>query len=580
MLKLRPFVAALALVTFVPMAALPAPMAAARAWRSGSRVATVARSAGGVGIGGLQMEIASTRLALSPSDLRYDGDALIVTRGQREERIELNPYVLLEALDIVSTSDQVVFQTSVDSTAGENSQYVDAILEDTTIGVLIGVADLEWASVIQSGVQIPEGAPTHPYERISALLESDAEYRALAQRWESPPLSWPQIYIRFSLDRRAVGGVELEFRPQVLFRNDVGHAVEPSDAEAEVALRPYQDWVRDAAAHPERYLDVLPSVRETARVTAAMGYLSVACTSATSCGHLAEQAVEAMRAGFAAKSGVEVATVSAEQAAEAYIRGQLARIEAWQLAYAQGTGNPREQTAMYSAWGLASVRDPGDGHGDDAIAAAFDNVYALATGRLESMSDELEASLLLFANGTIAAGDDALLLAARAFAESITGRGTDAAASFRRAEEAAAGYPVDQVRVGRLGAATALLITEGGLRDVGSDTLLRATRLIETGASEGHTQFDTFLTGCVARRASCTVNDVLEWEAAAMSAGVADRDGAGWAFGRASYLVGYYDSEVRADRLRVLRSYANQVGEHQTQLQRYVSELETMLVAH
>lgn len=260
-----------------------APFRPSSTWGEFSRYQYPYHSNRGQGVGGLEVHFGSS-LQLAPESLNLTERGLVVQLGDHSVTLPLSGIEVDEILQIVQRSRATRLQTSLDRIAGEKVPYADPVLRESAFKELFFRGDMEFAGMVQAQESYPPTEPLHPMARIMQLLGSDTPYRRLAQRYMDPPLSWPQIFLRF--DPEAPRLVHLEFRPQILFHSPSRDVIEVTPAELKIASSPYADLQRDVDSHPDVFLARLPLVNRIAWQTAALGLVRAACSTPYRCSHL------------------------------------------------------------------------------------------------------------------------------------------------------------------------------------------------------------------------------------------------------------------------------------------------------
>ncbi len=288
LLSSQSIIIALLATILTPQQALSNPSFDPESWRGQSLYEGSATSLLSLGFGGLQAEFKEARkLNLKPSDISYHNGYLRAKIDNQQLTVKISPKIVREAIGIVERNDTLVFQVSIDRTAVGTNEYIDEALQGTKIGDLLLDGDIGFARIVAGAVPLPEPKPIHPYKSMLLLLRYNAEYRKLPTQWEKPPLSWPQIYLRF--DPTIPGLISTEFKPQVIFRSLYGQALEVDEQVQSLGERPYLPLVKDVKERPLAYLKISPSLELAASITATLGLLEAACPKPGSCKHLYSQ---------------------------------------------------------------------------------------------------------------------------------------------------------------------------------------------------------------------------------------------------------------------------------------------------
>jgi hypothetical protein len=565
---------------FIPQQAFSNPLFDEGSWRTHSFYTRTTSPGLLLGIGGLQAEIKKAReLDLEPSDISYNGGYLRVDIEDQQIKIKVSPNIVREAIRVVEHNDNFVFQVSIDYTLVGRNKYIDNALKGTNIGKFLLEGDLGFASIVHNGLPLPNPQTIHPYTRALQLLINDAEYRTLPTEWESPPLSWPQIYLYFE---PAVSGlIRTEFKPQVFFNSPYGHSLEVDEKVQALGERPYLPLIKDVKEYPLAYRGISPSLDRAASITATLGLLEAACQKPRSCKDLKSQT---KRNGKDYKDKIDKEKVAPDPST-ALNRFRLN--QTWEkLSHPvfQPGETPKAWAAAYDALQRAIRKEYAaynfvqEGIKKKSLVKKLKEQKKVGELKQDIKRLEREAEFLIrqaaplknlakqqFLHYPIP--NDSLLLAASAVFFAWDGNETIAEQKLNTAIQLSSDYAGDRFNVLKMGLYMASIInrTDSG-KELAYSIVNRVKPLLNQAKNAAYDEVENYLKSCLENLAKCPEEELRKWEANAvrteLTGKMSTRDLA-WLHGQFSYLIGIQleQPEKQRDRLRFLSFYTQNAWE-------------------
>ncbi|MBD2415321.1 hypothetical protein FACHB389_17775 [Nostoc calcicola FACHB-389] len=540
------------------------------------------------GIGGLQIEIGS-QFVLAPSDIVYSNGYLRANYKGTSLTVPISQVELNESVALVQSGRETVFQTSLDSLAGGSTLYQSESLQKNTVFLakLFGIADLEFAAMVQGRIPIPKDEPTHPYNLALQLLDTKDVYASLPTLWKTPPSDWPQLFLSFTSS--TPGLVQMEAKPQVFFRSPDGHPVQVSDSVQVLGERPYTLLMQDVKKSPNTYRSFLPAVDRAASVTAALGIIRAGCQQPRSCRQL-----------LAEPQKNELTKVR-----EDYRNFELRLKKTSEII-------PQNLQNLSIRWDELSLQPFNAGQNDQAWGAAYDAVqqnmdytYKLLKFVYDAKQQGIKADEKTL-NQRIALFDKSWELAAQQFLYYTVPNNAQLQAALavvliqtkgdenlqkainvldQAVKLSANAQPGDMIDVAKMGLYVGNFISIYKDEKLGKQITEKMKKDLIYAQIKAYKDVDSYLTTCMKSIASCSTEDLLSWEADTVKAGlyspltgvVLEYLKAGdvaWLYGRFSYLVGIKEPKWQQDRLRLLSSYVRLASkEHQKELARLEEDL-------
>lgn len=531
------------------------------------------------GIGGLQIDISSS-LALSPSDLSYKDGYLQARYKGRLLKVPISQPELYEAIKLIRSSNDKVFQSSLDRVAVENRQvfYQSESLRKNTVLLanLFRIADFEHSAMVQGRIPLPKNGPIHPYDLALQLLAGNNAYASLPTQWKEPPSDWPQVFLSFSSTAPEL--VRISSNPQVFFLSPSGHPIQVSESIQSLGKQPYTQLMDDIKRRPEAYRAVLPAVNRTAYITAALGLVSAGCKQPKSCtqllSELKKDEIEKVATDYRSyeqrvidsekresRSRQNLTLQWEERSLQTFKPGQTP--QAWGNAYDAVQQNI---SLTYSYWDVLDDKD-----------------------RLDKEDELLKQREILFDQSwKIAAQqflhypvpNDARLQAALAVILVQT-KGEDnpikALESINQAIKLSENNPGDRIEVARMGLYVGRYLQRLGVKEASEELVRVMYYYFKDAQTKAYDEVDRYLITCIKSISSCSTQDLLTWEADSVRAGlyrkIESRDTA-WLYGRFSYLIGIKEPKWGKDRLRLLSAYTQAVqNEHKQELTKMQEDL-------
>ncbi|NEO47953.1 MAG: hypothetical protein F6K55_29070 [Moorea sp. SIO4A3] len=485
---------------------------------------------------------------LDPSMLSYKGQYLRAVIDGKQLEVRISPNLILEALEILEQTNRDTFQISINPTStSESASYIDFPLRDTEIGKAFYEVDKRGLSYLLNHLaELPEGAPPHPDDVAQQLLETETDYNSLPVQVGIPSSISLGSQTYLSFDPSAPGLVDIQFKPLIVFLYVRGQYLAVDERLQTFVERPYLPLAEDIRSRPLEYRNNLPSLERAAAITAAMGLINVGCQEARSCAHLLRQSL-------------------------------IAKLS-------QSLRQPRREPSLTSSYILArhwrnfsSVTwEPGDNA--EAWSAFYNALCQVLAnlGNSETLSKVKDLILQQFKTYSIP--DEALLQAASAVVYAWDGNANASEQSLQRAIELSEESFEDRFEVANIGLHVSSILKSAGDEEKADEIYLRMKSIRDQAQVAAFDKTDKLLQDCEHKSISCSLDDLLMWEAEAFRAGlfgtshlwlansswffqtdgswdVPDRDVA-WLHGRFAYLIGIRLDGItaRLNRLRYLES--------------------------
>ncbi len=550
-------------VAFIPQTVLSMPLFEptgfpAGQWRQASPYALRASGVGGIGIGGLRLDISSSsELTVNPENLHYIDGFLQATIEEKQYAVKVNPLYLIPAIDFVQNTKQRKFEVSIDPTRSGQVPYMDKELPEFW-GVPMLMGDLDFAGLVAGRQPLPVGAPKHPHEETRSLLESDKDYRNLTQTWTQPPLSRPQIFLTFDL--AAPGLVSMKFSSEVLFSSPYGHPLEVDKTVQFQGERPYGFLIRDVQNRPNAYRQELSALDTAASITAALGLIAAGCQQPKSCQHLFQDILIG-----AIQNSIDPAWLQSlkesdlnesqiQEQIEAKIR-EVLKLEAEKLAgeyqnWLKKRREPTEQnsslTSLISKWDELRFRDFQPGNNSQAWARTYDSLqyllqpkFLLGKGPKYGDATPTKALTIIkqqFSSFPNEIPNDPLLKAAHAFFIFVEEQDpTKVLAKARQARqnlelaESSTKFPGTKIEISNIGIWMGANMINAGRNFEKNGLIEEGKSLIQEGKSllnsinqslpekqvKAYNEVDLYLASCIEKPSSqdCSSENLRTWEA-------------------------------------------------------------------
>lgn len=501
--------------------------------------------------GGVTINIDS-KLQLESKNLFYKEGYLHAAINEKKLKVKIDPNLLQEVLG-VQKNNRNIFQISVNPTATGQVSFIDFPFRDTNeIGQAFLKADMEGlTNILRHSVELPEGAPVHPDDIAQQLLKTDTDYFSLPTKVGTPSsiLIGSQTYLNFNPS--APGLVDIQFKPLILFLDVRGQYLVVDERLKRFVEKPFLPLANDISSRPLEYREILPSLEKAATITAAMGIINSGCQEIESCQHL-------------------LLDIKVEQLWQSFVTAKKTSFP---------TSSPSAQINLMTHWRDFSSIEWKTGNNDEAWSASYDALCQILAnqGNYEVLSATKDSIAQQFQ--TYSAPEEPLLQAASAVVYAWDGNVKKAEQSLLRAIDLSKESIEERFEVANIGLHVSSILGAFEEQEKADKIYQNMKSIRDEAQLLAFDKIDNILKGCEFEPSSCSLNELLAWEAKTFRTGlfgnthlllmnsnwffsnswdwdVPGRDVA-WLHGRFAYLVGIRLDELtgRINRLRYLESY-------------------------
>jgi hypothetical protein len=420
------------------------------------------------------------------------------------------------------------------------------------------------------------------------LLDTDTNYRQLPQQWIKQPFSYPQIFMSFDPEMPKL--VRMEFRPQVLFPSPSGYIVQVDTQTQTIGENPYVPLKQDFAQNPNVYLEAMPIVERATSITSALGFVAAACKQPKSCQHL---------------------VIESNNDEKAKLEKEYNNLEKRLVILTIVPGSLKKELDLYYKWSELSIRNFQPNQSPKAWGYAYDDVNQVirhtinfgikkATISSENLKPEAKSVLTFLAEQDLILAkqqltlakqqflnysipeNDTLLQAAAAVVFVSEGREPNlekAQQSLNKAIELSGEYQGDRIEVTNMGSFVGKMMKERWSQPKGETIIKEMDKLRTEARLKAYDRVDSYLSECMTAILNCPSKKLQTLEVDLARTGL-DRSletgDIAWLWGRLSYLIGVQEPQWKANRLRLLLSYAKsaKTNTHRSELKRLAGILE------
>jgi hypothetical protein len=186
-------------------------------------------------------------------------------RDGRVISIPLANSELMELISAVKKDKDGLIEISIDPVADKTENYISPELESTTIGSRLLRLDSDIATLLEGGFRIDStvvkeiSLPSDEIIRLLHPMTGDTAYKAIVERFVSPPTSWHSTVITVGIARdSSYLPIKISTNPTPVFATPDGRRLHPSEGQQAIASKPYMSLLRYFENHPEAFVNTMP----------------------------------------------------------------------------------------------------------------------------------------------------------------------------------------------------------------------------------------------------------------------------------------------------------------------------------
>lgn len=200
--------------------------------------------------------------------------------GARSVTIPLESSELAELVYAVQMDSDNTIEISIDPVADRTESYISPELEGTQIGSRLLRLDSDIATLLEGGFRIDSTITNKvslPSDEVIRLLHpetGDTAYKAIVERYVSPPSSWhsTEIKVGISSDSSQLG-VKIKTNPTPVFVTPDGRRLQPEEADQTIASKPYMSLLNHFEEQPEAFVNTMPYLDSALRYARAFSLM-------------------------------------------------------------------------------------------------------------------------------------------------------------------------------------------------------------------------------------------------------------------------------------------------------------------